>query len=62
MIADFDRFRIPCEAGIKFVDDLLALDPKKRPTASEALDHDFLWSDPSPCDPEQYDGVVYVIC
>jgi len=28
---------------------MLALDPAKRPTASEALDHDYFWSDPLPC-------------
>jgi len=28
---------------------LLALDPAKRPTAAEALDHDYFWSNPLPC-------------
>jgi cyclin-dependent kinase 12/13 len=30
---------------------MLALDPKKRISASDALDHDFFWTDPMPCDP-----------
>jgi cyclin-dependent kinase 12/13 len=28
---------------------MLALDPAQRPTASEALDHDYFWADPLPC-------------
>jgi cyclin-dependent kinase 12/13 len=28
---------------------MLALNPAQRPTASEALDHDYFWSDPLPC-------------
>ncbi|ELR13631.1 Cyclindependent kinase [Acanthamoeba castellanii str. Neff] len=28
---------------------MLALNPAQRPTASEALDHDYFWADPLPC-------------
>ncbi len=38
---------------------LLSLDPLNRPTASEALDHEYFWSDPMPCKPEQY---VFFCC
>jgi cyclin-dependent kinase 12/13 len=32
---------------------LLALDPTKRITAAQALDHDYFWSTPMPCEPKQ---------
>jgi serine/threonine protein kinase len=47
------RFRIKYQLGIQFVDDLLVLDPKKRPTASTALDHAFFWDDIKPCKPQE---------
>eukprot|EP01127_Copromyxa_protea_P009202 TRINITY_DN2151_c0_g1_i1.p1 TRINITY_DN2151_c0_g1~~TRINITY_DN2151_c0_g1_i1.p1 ORF type:complete len:414 (-),score=48.84 TRINITY_DN2151_c0_g1_i1:10-1251(-) len=31
---------------------LLSLDPSRRPTASDALDHEFFWTDPRPLEPE----------
>ncbi|KAH7332814.1 kinase-like domain-containing protein [Rhizoctonia solani] len=39
------------EAGIELVDRLLALNPAKRITAFEALDHDWFWVEPLCCDP-----------
>jgi cyclin-dependent kinase 12/13 len=33
---------------------MLALNPAQRPTASEALDHDYFWSDPLPCKAAEY--------
>jgi len=33
------------------VERLLCLDPDKRATASDALDSDYFWTDPMPCDP-----------
>merc|ERR1711998_89933 len=30
---------------------LLTMDPAKRINAGDALDHDWFWSDPMPCDP-----------
>ena len=36
--------------GIDLVDHLLTLDPAKRMDADTALNHDFFWSDPMPCD------------
>ncbi|GAA6002904.1 uncharacterized protein JCM10292_001366 [Rhodotorula paludigena] len=33
------------------IDKLLVLDPEKRLTADEALDHDWFWSEPFPADP-----------
>eukprot|EP01103_Thecamoeba_quadrilineata_P009468 TRINITY_DN1922_c0_g1_i4.p1 TRINITY_DN1922_c0_g1~~TRINITY_DN1922_c0_g1_i4.p1 ORF type:complete len:562 (+),score=83.55 TRINITY_DN1922_c0_g1_i4:14-1699(+) len=38
------------EQGLDLVDQLLCLDPKKRISAEVALDHDFFWMDPLPCD------------
>ena len=36
--------------GIDLVDHMLTLDPSKRMDADTALNHDFFWSDPMPCD------------
>lgn len=35
------------------IDKILVLDPKKRLTASEALDHDWFWTHPFPKEPSQ---------
>ncbi|GAA6018184.1 hypothetical protein JCM10207_002860 [Rhodosporidiobolus poonsookiae] len=35
------------------IDKILVLDPKKRLTAEEALDHDWFWSEPYPADPSR---------
>eukprot|EP01114_Cavostelium_apophysatum_P001050 TRINITY_DN10904_c0_g1_i2.p1 TRINITY_DN10904_c0_g1~~TRINITY_DN10904_c0_g1_i2.p1 ORF type:complete len:224 (-),score=31.70 TRINITY_DN10904_c0_g1_i2:155-826(-) len=37
--------------GLDLVDKLLTLDPKKRISASEALDHEYFWTAPLPCEP-----------
>lgn len=36
--------------GLELLDRLLTLDPRKRIDSDEALDHDFFWSEPLPCD------------
>lgn len=42
------------EKFVDLLDQLLALDPSKRPTASEALKHAYFVSDhPFPCEPHQ---------
>lgn len=33
---------------------MLSLNPADRPTASEALDHDYFWTDPVPCKASEY--------
>lgn len=46
-----------CKSAIGFIEHLLTLDPKKRPSANDALDHPFLWGndgkDPMPCKPDR---------
>jgi len=37
--------------ALDLIDKLLTLDPKKRITASEALDSEYFWTNPLPCDP-----------
>ncbi|CAE6499987.1 unnamed protein product [Rhizoctonia solani] len=39
------------EAGVELVDMMLTLNPAKRITAFEALDHDWFWVEPLCCDP-----------
>ena len=36
--------------GCDLLDKLLTLDPSKRVDADAALNHDFFWTDPMPCD------------
>ncbi|KAF3441066.1 hypothetical protein FNV43_RR19352 [Rhamnella rubrinervis] len=43
---NFDRH------ALDLLDHLLTLDPKQRWTAKEALDADYFWTDPLPCDPK----------
>lgn len=38
------------------IDRILVLDPKKRLTANEALDHDWFWTEPFPCEPSRSVG------
>ena len=47
------RFVHRCPSGLELMDYLLVMDPAKRPTADDALDHRFFWDDPMPCDPAQ---------
>lgn len=37
-------------AGCDLLDKLMILDPSKRFDADSALNHDFFWQDPMPCD------------
>ncbi|XP_062099575.1 cyclin-dependent kinase C-1-like [Humulus lupulus] len=38
--------------ALDLLDNLLALDPSKRWTAKQALDAEYFWNDPLPCDPK----------
>ena len=38
------------------IDQLLTLDPAKRPTTTNALLHEYFWCDPLPADPERCVG------
>jgi len=40
--------------AVDLIEKMLTLDPEKRITASEALDHDFFWTGEKPCEPSQY--------
>lgn len=48
-----ERFRTFKKEQLDLVDALLTMDPAKRMSAKEALDHDFFWTDPMPCDPSE---------
>lgn len=39
------------------LDRLLTIDPRRRMSASEALEHDYFWTDPLPADPKTYVSV-----
>jgi cyclin-dependent kinase 12/13 len=39
--------------ALDLISRMLALDPKKRITCSEALDSDYFWSEPMPCEPSE---------
>ena len=39
------------EKAVDLLRKLLTMDPAKRISAGEALDHDWFWHDPMPCDP-----------
>ena len=40
------------EEGTDLMDRLLTIDPRRRMSASEALEHDYFWTDPLPADPK----------
>lgn len=46
----YDRFD---RLGVDLVDKLLALDPSKRLSAAEALDHPYFWHDPRVVQPSE---------
>ena len=39
--------------ALDLVDALLTMDPTKRMSAKDALDHDYFWTDPMPCNPSE---------
>merc|ERR1711998_614203 len=39
------------DKAIDLLRKLLTMDPAKRMSAGDALDHDWFWNDPMPCDP-----------
>jgi serine/threonine-protein kinase BUR1 len=51
------QFMLNCFASIgpetcDLLDKLLTCNPRDRITASQALDHDYFWTDPLPADPK----------
>ena len=48
-----DKFRLFPPEALSLVERLLTLDPAKRISAHEALDHDYFWTDPLPCEPQE---------
>ncbi|RIA80944.1 kinase-like domain-containing protein [Glomus cerebriforme] len=49
IIAEFERYGVK---AADLMDKLLVLDPRQRLNAFQALDHDYLWTDPLPADPK----------
>uniref|UniRef100_A0A1D1YZI0 Putative cyclin-dependent kinase 9 n=1 Tax=Anthurium amnicola TaxID=1678845 RepID=A0A1D1YZI0_9ARAE len=49
VISEFERYG---EQAADLMDKLLVLDPRQRLNAFQALDHDYLWTDPLPADPK----------
>ncbi|KAF4616536.1 hypothetical protein D9613_008715 [Agrocybe pediades] len=47
----YDSIGIPPET-VDLLDKLLIINPSERITASQALDHDYFWTDPLPADPK----------
>lgn len=39
--------------ALDLVDALLTMNPEKRMTAGQALDHEYFWTDPMPCEPSE---------
>jgi serine/threonine protein kinase len=50
-IIDFSTYSIGAET-CDFLDKLLTCNPSDRITATDALDHDYFWTDPLPADPK----------
>lgn len=56
------HFLYSCSSdAVDLLDRLLTLDPKRRITAFESLDHDYFWSSPPPADPKTYVPRIYTI-
>jgi len=49
-VRDKIRLYVKDAHGVDLVDNLLILNPTKRMDADTALNHDFFWTDPMPCD------------
>ena len=48
-------FRLIVGEGFKLLDSLLQIDPSKRPSAHEAMNHAYFIEElPRPCDPSEY--------
>lgn len=53
-IATTFRPCIRCDHGINLLEQLLTLNPDKRPKSTEALNDDFFWTDPMPADLDRF--------
>lgn len=56
---DFIASRSLGKETCDLLDKLLTCNPRERITATEALDHDYFWTDPLPADPKKWGFARY---
>ena len=56
-LSNYSDSSLSCRIGpetVDLLDKLLVCNPRERLTASQALDHDYFWTDPLPADPKTW--------